>query len=156
MTTGAGKGRVPWTELQRARGDYIKEEYLPRHVTLKQYYHFRQQEVRAILGHWMRRQAASKVLFRFKKAAKAIPQKSRASEGSDGDANTGPSEESPDQQQDNGSQAPGDGSPQGDGDRNSSTEQAHPDQNLGNAAEIPDRVSWLLKHDAQPLTSLKI
>ena len=156
MTTGAGKGRVPWTELQRTQGDYIKEEYLPKHVILKQYYHFRQQEVRTILGHWTRRQAAGKVPFRFKKAIKAIPQKTRASEGSDGDANTGPSEESPDQQDNDRSQAPGDGSSQGDGDSNSSTERAHPDQNLGNSAEIPDRVSWLLKHDGQPLTSLKI
>lgn len=145
MTAGAGKGRVPWTELQRARGDYIKEEYFPKHVTLKQYYHFRQQDIRAILGHWTWRQAASKVPFRFKKAAKAIHQNTRASKGNDGDANMGPSEESPDQQDNDGSQAPGDGSSQGDGGSNSSTEEAHPDQNIGNATEIADGVSWFLK-----------
>jgi hypothetical protein len=146
ITAGAGKGRVPWTELQRAQGDYIKEEYLPRHVTLKQYYHLRQNDVRAILGHWVRRKAAGKVPFRFKKAAKAIHKRTRTSEGNNGNTHTGPSEEESDKQDEDGSQASGDTPSQGDYENNSSTEGAHPNQGLTNAAEIP--VSWLVKFEA--------
>jgi hypothetical protein len=148
ISAGAGKGRVPWTELQRAQGDYIKEEYLPRHVTLKQYYHLRQKDVRAILGHWVRRKAAGKVPFRFKKAAKAVHKRTRTmtSEGNDGNAHMGPSEEGSEQHDEHGSQASGDMSSQGDDGSDSPTEEAHPNQGLGNVGEIP--VSWLVKFEA--------
>jgi hypothetical protein len=54
--TGRGKQRVPWTELQRAQNEYIEPEYLPKQVTLKQYYHLHRDYVSAILEHWTWRQ----------------------------------------------------------------------------------------------------
>jgi hypothetical protein len=61
LSIGKGKGRVPWTELQRAQDDYIKAKYLPEKVTLQQYYHLRQEDVHKLLKHWTERQAASEV-----------------------------------------------------------------------------------------------
>jgi hypothetical protein len=51
ISIGVGNGKVPYAELQRAQGDYIKPKYLPKKVTLKQYYHLRQNDVNAILDH---------------------------------------------------------------------------------------------------------
>jgi hypothetical protein len=83
-----------------------------------------------ILGHWMQRQAASKVPFHFRKVARAIHKNLRTLEGNNRNAHMGPSEEELDQQGDDDSQAPGDGPSQGGGSSNPSTEQAHPDQGL--------------------------
>jgi len=52
MSASTGKGRVPWTELQRDQDEYIEPEYLPKNVTLKQFHHLYQKDVNAILGHW--------------------------------------------------------------------------------------------------------
>jgi hypothetical protein len=92
ISTGAGNRRVPYAELQRARGDYIKPKYLPKKVTLKQYYHLRQDDVNAILDHWTKRQADGEVPqlpLSFKKEAKAIQQKKRTSEENGSDAEMG-------------------------------------------------------------------
>lgn len=149
ISTGAGKGRVPWTELQRAQGDYIEPKYLPKEVTLKQYYHLCQDEVNALLDHWTQRQAAGEVPFSFRKAVKAIRQKKRALKEIDADVDMGSGEEADseeDQQDDDDSQVWGDGASQGDGGSDGSAEQAHPGQSLGDAAENPSRVSSLLKN----------
>ena len=144
---GAKKG-VPWTELQRAQRDYVKPKYLPKRVTLKQYYHFCQKDVDAILKHWTRRQAAGKVPFCFKKAVKAIQKNKRPSDEEENDADTdmGPGEESQDPQEDDGGQAWWERALQGDDGSYGSTERAHPGQSLGNAAENSSRVGWLLKY----------
>jgi len=52
MSASTGKGRVPWTELQRDQDEYIEPEYLPENVTLKQFHHLYQKDVNTILGHW--------------------------------------------------------------------------------------------------------
>ncbi|KAN0121378.1 hypothetical protein V8E52_003274 [Russula decolorans] len=116
ISTGVGNGKVPYAELQRAQGDYIKPKYLPKKVTLKQYYHLRQDDVNAILDHWTKRQADGKVPLSFKKEAKAIQQKKCTSEENSSDAEMGEEAE---------------------GDLNDSTEEAHPGQSLGNAAKNP-------------------
>jgi len=90
MSAGTGKGRVPWTELQRDWDEYIKPEYLPKNVTLKQFHHLCQEDINAILGHWAQRKADGKVPFCFRKVAKATQKDKRTSEGSDADANMGP------------------------------------------------------------------
>jgi hypothetical protein len=145
ISIGVGNGKVPYAELQRAQGDYIKPKYLPKKVTLKQYYHLRQNDVNAILDHWTKRQADGKVPLSFKKEAKAIQQKKRTSEENSSDAEMG--EEAEGDLQDNGdSQARGDAASQVDGGSNDSTEEAHPGQSLGNAAENPSGVGSLLKH----------
>ena len=74
ISIGSGKGRVPWSRLQRAQGDYIKPKYLPKHVAIKQYHHLRRPEVNAILEHWVKRQDSGKVPFQFRKEAKEIQQ----------------------------------------------------------------------------------
>jgi hypothetical protein len=146
ISIGTEKGRVPWAELQRAQGDYIKPKYLPKKVTLKQYYHLRQEDVNAILEHWAQRQAAGKVPFRFRKAAKTI-RKKRTLEGSDADVDMGSGEEAEeDLQDDNGIQSQADGELQADGSSNGSNKRAHPARRLGNAAENLSRVGSLLKH----------
>jgi hypothetical protein len=80
---GAGKGWVPWAELQNAQDQYIQRKYLPKKVTLQQYYHLCQKDIDAILKHWMQRQAASKVPFLFRKVAKAIWKNQQTSEEND-------------------------------------------------------------------------
>src|SRR5712672_1316803 len=35
----SGNGKVPWTALGKSQADYIKGKYLPKGLTLKQYYH---------------------------------------------------------------------------------------------------------------------
>jgi hypothetical protein len=144
---GTGKGRVPWMELQRAQGNYIKPKYLPQQVALKQFYHLTRKDVNAILKHWTQRQAAGKVPFRFKNAAKAIQRNKPAPEENSADADMSPGEESEeDLQSDGGSQAWVDRALEGNGSSNSSTEQAHTSQNLGNAAETSSRVGCILKY----------
>ena len=126
MSAGTGKGRVPWTELQRDRDEYIEPEYLPENVTLKQFHHLRQEDVNAILGHWAQRKADGKVPFRFRKAAKATRKDKRTSEGSDADADMGLGEGADlDRQGNDGSQVQGNG----------------PLRAGGNTAENPNRVS---------------
>src|SRR6266699_6381137 len=118
ISKGMEKERVPWTELERAREDYIKPKYLPKKVTLKQYYHLCQKDVNAMLEHWMSRQAASKVPFCFRKVAKAIRRNKHALEenNADADSDTGPGEESKDDLQgDDVSQAWGDAAENGQG-----------------------------------------
>ena len=88
ISTDSGKGRVPWTKLQNNQLDYIEPEYLPKDVTLRQYYHIRRQDVNAILKHWAQRQAAGKVPFAFKKVGKA--KNNRSAEEGDADADLGP------------------------------------------------------------------
>ena len=152
---GTGKGRVPWAELQRAQGDYIKAKYLPEQVALTQYYHLRQEDVNAILKHWTWRQAAGKVPLRFKKAAKTIRQKNHASEENDAGTDMEAADEAEeDMRDDDRSGAQGGRLPQRDSCRGCSTKQVHHGQSLGHAAEGPNGVSWLLKHDEQALTSL--
>jgi len=109
-----GKGRVPWAELQRAQGNYIEAKYLPEEVALKQYYHLCQEDVNAILRHWVKRQSDGKVPLLFKKAVKATHQNMHTSEGNSSDSDGGPSEEGQDLQDSNGSQAEGGGQLQGD------------------------------------------
>lgn len=147
ISTGAGNRRVPYTELQRAQGDYVKPKYLPKQVTLKQYYHLRQDDVNAMLDHWAQRQADGKVPLRFKKAAKAFQQKKCSAEENDSNADMGPSEKAEGGPQDNGDiQARWDAASQGDRGRNDLTEEAHPGQSPGNAAKNPSGVGSLLKH----------
>ncbi|KAH9027300.1 hypothetical protein EDB84DRAFT_1563480 [Lactarius hengduanensis] len=71
IAAGGGKGRVPWARLREAQGDFIAAEYLPEGVTLTQYHHLRLEDANALLKHWIQRQAAGKVPFRFKKVQKA-------------------------------------------------------------------------------------
>jgi len=107
MSTGTGKGRVPWAKLQRAQGDYIEAKYLPEEVALKQYYHLRQEDVNAILGHWAKRQSDGKVPLLFKKAVRATCHNVHISEGNGSDSDRGPSKEEQNLQDSNGSQAEG-------------------------------------------------
>jgi|SRR5712691_6440759 len=157
MSTGKGKGRIPWAELQKAQGDYVEGDYLPENVVLRQYYHLRQDDVNALLGHWTQQQSDGKIPFCFKKAAKASQHNQRASEESDVDTNMESGEESEEGlQDDDGSQAQGDEPLQGGGSSSGPTEQAHPGQTLGNAVENPNGVSWCQKYDEWPLTSLSL
>ena len=150
MSIGKGKGRVPWAELQRARDDYIEAEYLPKDVSLKQYYHLRQEDVNAMLEHWAQRQAAGEVPFLFKEVVKAVRQNVRMSDGTGSDGDAEPSEEE-DLQNSIGTRTQGGGQSRGDGNSNSSTEHAHSGQSPENAAENPNGVSWCLRH-GQALT----
>ncbi|KAF8262217.1 hypothetical protein EI94DRAFT_1704942 [Lactarius quietus] len=65
-----GKGRIPWTQLRQAQGNYILQEYLPAGVTLTQYHHIRLGDANALLQHWTTRQAAGQIPFHFKDVAK--------------------------------------------------------------------------------------
>ncbi len=132
------KERVPWTELQRALEDYIKPKYLPKQVTLKQYYHLYQEDINVMLKHWTQRQAFSKVLFHFRKVAKAIQKNKHTLEenNADADSDMGPGEEAEEGLQgDDVSQVWGNGASWGDGGSSGLTEQAFPSQSMGNAAE---------------------
>jgi hypothetical protein len=136
LSIGKGKGRVPWTELQRAQDDYIEAMYLPENVTLKQYYHLRQEDVHELLKHWTERQAAGEVPFEFKKKVKPARRNKRTSDA-DSDADMRPNEEvQGDSQNDHDGQAHSG--------RNSSTERAPPGNGVGNAAENPNGVSRLV------------
>jgi len=88
-----GKERVPWTELQRAQGNYIRSRYLPKGVTLKQYYHFRHVDIKALHNHWTQRQATGKVPFCFREAVKAIWKNQYTPEENDADIDMGLAEE---------------------------------------------------------------
>jgi hypothetical protein len=99
ISIGNGKGRVPWKELQRDRDSYIKPKYLPKEVTLQQYYHLRQEDVQSILKHWTRRQAAGKAPFRFREAVKGS-QRDNSSQAHEvvepqGDGSTGEAADAP-------------------------------------------------------------
>jgi hypothetical protein len=151
MSTGKGKGRVPWAKLQKAQGDYVEREYLPEDIVLRQYHHLRLDDVNALLGHWTQRQSDGKIPFRFKKVTKASRQNQRTSEDSDADTDMESGEESEeDRQDDDGSQAQGDEPPRGGSSSSGSTEGAHPGQTLGNAVENPNRVSWYQKYGEWP------
>ena len=73
MALGGGKGRIPWTQLHQAQGDYVLQEYLLAGVTLTQY-HIRLEDANSLLQHWTTRQAAGLIPFRFKKVAKIAQQ----------------------------------------------------------------------------------
>jgi hypothetical protein len=134
-------------ELQRAQGNYIKPKYLPQQVALKQFYHLTRKDINAILKHWTQRQAAGKVPFRFKNAAKAIQRNKPTTEGNSADADMSPGEESEeDLQSDDGSQAWVGRALEGNSSSNGSTEQAHTSRNLGKAAETSSRVGCILKY----------
>ena len=148
-STGTLRGRVPWTDIQRARDEYINPEYLPKNVTLKQFHHLRQKDVDAILMHWIGRQASGMVPLRFKKVDKATRKDHQVPEGDDADADMGLGDEEDGDLQGDDSSQPWGGLQSGTG-SNGSAEQA---QNLGNAAENPNRVSRLLKHAKQVLNS---
>jgi len=66
ISVGGGKGRIPWARLKEAPGNFILSKYLPASVTLTQYHHICQEDVNALLKHWMQRQAAGKIPFCFK------------------------------------------------------------------------------------------
>lgn len=68
MVSSGGKGRVPWTRLHEAQGNYVLDEYLPAGVTLTQYHHIRLGDANSLLQHWTTRQAAGQIAFCFKKA----------------------------------------------------------------------------------------
>ena len=68
MVSSGGKGRVPWTKLHEAQGDYILDKYLLAGVTLIQYHHIRLGDANFLLQHWTTRQAAGQIPFRFKRA----------------------------------------------------------------------------------------
>jgi hypothetical protein len=61
-----GKGRVPWSKLQEAPGDYILAKYLLNSVTLTQFHHIHLQDANALLKHWGLRQAAGEIALWFK------------------------------------------------------------------------------------------
>jgi hypothetical protein len=65
-----GKGRVLWSKLQEAPGDYILAKYLLNGVTLTQFHHIRLQDVNALLEHWGLWQAAREIVLRFKNVDK--------------------------------------------------------------------------------------
>ena len=118
----------------------MKPKYMPKKVTLQQYYHLRQEDVEAILKHWTLRQAAGKALFRFRKT---VLQKEHTLHGNDSDANMGPNEEEADPEDHNASQTQEDGPPQQGG--SSEGSEQPPGQSLGNAGENLTMVSRLLK-----------
>ncbi|KAH9028956.1 hypothetical protein EDB85DRAFT_2147569 [Lactarius pseudohatsudake] len=70
IAAGGGKRRVPWAKLREAQGDWIAAEYLPEGVTLTQYHHIRLDDANSLLKHWIQRQAAGEIPFRFKKLDK--------------------------------------------------------------------------------------
>lgn len=147
LSTGTGKVRVPWEQLQKAQGDYIEPKYLPKGVVLKQYYHLRQKDVSAILKHWTGRQAAHKAPFRFRDAVKSIQKNQPTWGNNDADTDMGPGEESAEDSQGNdGNQVCGGRALQGDGSSDGSTGQDHPGEILGNAAENSSKVGCLLKY----------
>lgn len=140
--SGAGKGRVPWTELQRAQGSYIKPKYLPKQqVTLRQYYHICREDTDALLEHWTRRQAAGKVPLRFRKVVRGIGQNERTSEENHANGSTERGDEAEDDHRyDSDGQPRGDRASQRDGSTNGSTGQAHPGQSPGDVSKNPSRV----------------
>ncbi|KAF8256592.1 hypothetical protein EI94DRAFT_1821722 [Lactarius quietus] len=74
MASGGGKGRIPWTRLRQAQGDYVLQEHLPAGVTLTQYHHIQLGDANALLQHWTTRQATGLIPFRFKKVANTAQQ----------------------------------------------------------------------------------
>jgi hypothetical protein len=144
---GKEKGRIPWAKLKRAQDDFIDPKYLPKNLILKQFHHLHQDNVNAILNHWMERQAAGKVPFQFKKV-NATWKNKHTLEKSDADTNMESGKEAEeDLQSGDDNQEQGNGDFQGQGSSNSSNEHALPGQGLGNATENPRRVGWFLIHN---------
>lgn len=116
-------------------------------MELKQYYHLRRKDARAMIKHWIRRQAAGLVPFRFKKAIKTIGKNKHAAEANGTGTDVESAEDTEeDLTDDEGSQTQEDAPSQGDGSINCSTEQGHPAQSPGDAAEDQNEVSWFPKH----------
>jgi hypothetical protein len=138
ISIGSGKGRVPWSRLRKAQGDYIKTKYLPEDIVIKQFYHLCLDEVKAILEHWAKRQDSGKVPFRFRKGAKKIQQNEPNLEENDSGTRSDEDLED-DLEGDNNMQVTDDSG-------SDSGEQAH---SLGNAAGSLGGVKWLLKHSCR-------
>ena len=139
---GRLRGRVPWTDIQRARDEYIDPKYLPQNIILTQFHHLRQKDVDSILNHWIRRQASGRVPLRFKKVDKATQKDHRVLEEGNADTDMSPGKEADgDRQGDDNRQPKGGGPLQVDTGSNGSTEPANLGQSLGNAANNPNRVS---------------
>lgn len=118
--------------LQTASRKCIKPKYLPKGVTLQQYYHMCLNEVEALLKHWTKRQDDGKVPFCFRKDFKGDLQDEHTAEPVDPGADMAPGEEVENHPQDgDGSQAQGDG--------------ASREDSGSNAAENPSRVGRLLR-----------
>jgi hypothetical protein len=79
MASGGGKGRIPWTQLLKAQGDYILDEYLPAGITMMQNHHLRLSDANTLLKHWTTRQEAGQIAFRFKSVIKTSRQSKPAS-----------------------------------------------------------------------------
>ena len=140
-----GKQRVPWTELEKARDEYIDPKYLPKQVALKQYYHLRQKDINNILEHWTTRQAAGRAPLCFRKEVGSEPQNDCTQE--ENGASTGLEPTEGENVQDNeGGHVQEDGPPQGDWNTNRSTEWVHSSPSPGDAARTPNRVCLLPKH----------
>ena len=99
---GMGNGRVPWTKLQKAPDDYIDPKYLPKDhkVVLKQYYHIQKKDANALLEHWISRQAAGEVPFRFRDMSKAIGKNNSTAGETDTDTEIGSGNEAEEDLQD--------------------------------------------------------
>ena len=54
--------------MQDNQADYILPEYLPEGINLTQIYHMHLGDLNSLLQHWMQRQDAGEITFRFKKA----------------------------------------------------------------------------------------
>jgi hypothetical protein len=116
MASGGRKGRIPWTQLLKAQGDYILDEYLPAGITMMQNHHLRLSDANTLLQHWTTRQAVGQIAFRFKNVIKTSWQSKPALTAGGVSADIGPSnrEEVPDGIKKAQAQG-GDGDFQGDG-----------------------------------------
>jgi hypothetical protein len=109
-----GKGRIPWTRLQEAQGDFVLAEYLPNSFIISQYHHTRLEDANALLQHWTQRQAAGEIPFRFKKVGKADHQSKPSSGEDNASTGVGPSHIHGNQEQgSDGDQGDGEGSAEG-------------------------------------------
>jgi hypothetical protein len=140
------EGRVLWSKLQEAPGDYILAKYLPKGVTLTQFHHIHLQDANALLEHWGLRQAAEEISLQFKNIDKTgqgcreTPGSSNAPNeaglsnqlaGRSSDAHTS-------QEQEVGGEVQGDG--------NGTADAAPVQHGQGDAAEGPSGMSFLLIH----------
>jgi hypothetical protein len=127
--------------LKKAQNNYIEDKYLPKNITLKQYYHLHQDNMNTMLKHWTERQAAGEVPFQFKKKVEAALKEYCTLEENDANSNVeldeGPRE---DLQSGDGSHAQGNGEFSGQVGSNSSNGHTLPGQGLGNAAKNSNRV----------------
>ncbi|KAN0139582.1 hypothetical protein V8E53_002611 [Lactarius tabidus] len=65
IAAGGSRGRVPWSQLQESRGEYINPKYLLEGITLAQFHHIHLKDINSLLQHWMQRQASREIPFRF-------------------------------------------------------------------------------------------